>query len=94
MIKTLMYIIHLIAQPVYAGGFFGVRQAESGKWRSDLRVNGKRIYLGVYLSAEEAARAYDIEAAKHCKPVNFSLEANMKSSSVVESYQEDLGLLG
>lgn len=34
----------------------------SGKWRSRIMVNGKRISLGVYDDEEEAAKVYDYQA--------------------------------
>lgn len=32
------------------------------KWRADIRIDSKRIYLGAFASEEEAARAYDAMA--------------------------------
>lgn len=35
------------------------------KWRAAIRINGKPMWLGYYISKEEAARAYDEAAIKH-----------------------------
>ena len=43
-------------------GYRGVMQTSSGKFESSIMVNYKRQYLGVYGTAEEAARAYDAKA--------------------------------
>lgn len=34
-------------------------------WYAQLKVNGKRVHVGAFLTAEEAARAYDEAAIKH-----------------------------
>ncbi|MCK9521084.1 MAG: AP2 domain-containing protein [Dehalococcoidia bacterium] len=36
-----------------------------GKWIAQIRVNNKHIYIGVFTSKEEAAKAYDKEAIKY-----------------------------
>lgn len=43
-------------------GFRGVRQLPSGNFESKIMVDYKLQYLGVYGTAEEAARAYDAKA--------------------------------
>lgn len=38
---------------------------DSGKWRTSICVRGKRIFLGVFCKAEEAAQTYDAAARKY-----------------------------
>lgn len=47
-------------------GYRGVHlHKKTGKWEAGIRVNKKRIYLGLYEDKVEAAKAYDEEAKKH-----------------------------
>lgn len=46
-------------------GLKGVRLRPWGKWEAHIFVGGKQVHLGCYQTAEEAARAYDREAAKN-----------------------------
>ena len=41
-------------------GYRGVSRHVSGKWQAEIKTNGVRTYLGLFSTAEEAAKAYDI----------------------------------
>lgn len=41
----------------------GIRKVIN-RWQAELQVNGKRVHIGSFISPEQAARAYDIEARK------------------------------
>ncbi|MGI8404596.1 MAG: HNH endonuclease [Thermomicrobiales bacterium] len=44
-------------------GYVGVSWSKaSGKWRSAIKQNDRQIHLGLFTSAAEAARAYDLKA--------------------------------
>ena len=58
-------------------GYKGVSKTTTGSWGAQIRVNYKIIYLGTYVTKEEAALVYDIAAKKHHKEfavLNFNLE--------------------
>lgn len=60
-------------------GFKGASfHGASGKWRGQIKVDGRKLHLGLFLTAEEAARAYDAAALRHFGEfslLNFPLEA-------------------
>jgi hypothetical protein len=62
-------------------GFRGVCWREDKKrWRARIRVGGKQQHLGLFKTAEEAARAYD-EAAKRLHGEFASLNFNQKDTN-------------
>jgi hypothetical protein len=46
----------------FKGAFYFPR---TGRWKSQITVNRRALHLGYYLSAEDAARAYDAAALIH-----------------------------
>ena len=52
-------------------GLIGVYKTASGKYRAKIRIDGKQKYLGSsYVTAKQAAEAYDDEAIKARKPLS------------------------
>ena len=48
-----------------ASRFKGVWMSKSKRWRAEICVDGKRLYLGTFDNEEDAARAYDEKAKRH-----------------------------
>jgi len=70
-----------------------------GKWRADIRRNGKNETLGYFATEEEAARQYDEAAAPLGRPVNFLPELEtpeviphkrQRARAKVHMYTQDL----
>lgn len=59
-------------------GYVGVRwRPEKGRWETRIQVDGRKLRVGMYATAEEAARARDAAALEHHGPfarLNFPLE--------------------
>lgn len=56
-------------------GYKGVDRTSKNRWRARIKCDGKTVYLGVYQTAEAAARAYDTAAKSIFGPLaslNFS----------------------
>ncbi|XBH65638.1 hypothetical protein VPH35_119205 [Triticum aestivum] len=66
--------------------FMGIRQRSRARWGAEIRdpIKGVRLWLGTFNSAEEAARAYDVEARRiHGKKakINFPEEPKLPQKS-------------
>jgi hypothetical protein len=53
------------ATPGSASGVLGIAQTSSGKWSASIRYDGRRSYLGSFVSQQEAHQAYLAAKRQH-----------------------------
>lgn len=62
-------------------GYKGVCWCKTGrKWKAEISVNSKTVFLGYYTCLVKAAKAYDTAAIKHYRDfanTNFPMEVNL-----------------
>ncbi|XP_004309841.1 PREDICTED: ethylene-responsive transcription factor ERF118-like [Fragaria vesca subsp. vesca] len=93
-------------RPSSSSPFRGVRLRKYGKWAAEIRnpVKGGRLWLGTYVTAEEASQAYETARSKFDEILSRAAAAstnnncsvdniNNTSSSSSNANQEDLFLL-
>ena len=60
------------AAPTYKSKYVGVHWDRQNKqWQAQIEIEGKKQHIGYFGSEEDAARAYDKEAAPLNRPLNF-----------------------
>lgn len=66
---------HNSRKPVHnSSGYKGVSRRRNGSWIAQITLHGVKTHIGLYATAEEAARAYDRVVREHfgeCATVNF-----------------------
>ena len=64
--------------------YYGVVETRPGRFRARLGARGRTISLGVYRSAEAAARAYDaalvLHGLSHTRPLNFPADGSISQT--------------
>ncbi len=53
--------------------YIGVYKNNKGRWIANIRINGEKIYIGIYGTEIEAAEAFDVE---YCKNYNKKFGLN------------------
>jgi hypothetical protein len=73
-----------------AGNYLGVHETKAGNYTSHIRLpgQGKNLYLGIFATPLEAARAYDAKALQlggKCRKLNFPHEAAGREGAAAAS---------
>ena len=71
-----------------AAGYTGVRPRPSGRFSAEIRAAGRRVYLGTFPSAYEAARAYDTAAWVLGRPRRTMNFEEVQSLEEAQSYTD------
>lgn len=70
-------------------GVMYVNRSAKGPWRASVQVKGKKHILGDFPTEEEAARAYDVEARKLGRLVNFPTSADEDRQSAAQVFARE-----
>ena len=71
-----------------ASKYRGVKLRRARTWEADIRINGKKTFLGSFKTAEDAARAYDAAARQYhgeFARLNFPAESDTQDGRPLPS---------